>query len=143
MATERQKEAARENIAKARAVQSARAHGVKIPKQTKGLSTAEQDRLPARDFAFTKERKEPLVDAKHVRNAIARFDQVEGVTDAERDKAWQKILKAAKRYDVEVSETDWRDMFKSTKKAVPKQAKAAVPKQAKAASPKRAKAAHR
>jgi hypothetical protein len=124
MATERQKEAARENIAKARAAQSARAHGVKIPKQSKGLSTAEQDRLPAKDFAFPKERKEPLVDAKHVRNAIARFDQVEGVTDAERDKAWQKILKAAKRYDVDVSETDWRDMIKASKKA-PKRAKAA------------------
>jgi hypothetical protein len=124
MATERQKEAARENIAKARAAQSARAHGVKIPKQSKGLSTAEQDRLPAKDFAFPKERKEPLVDAKHVRNAIARFDQVEGVTDAERDKAWQKILKAAKRYDVDVSETDWRDMIKVSKKA-PKRAKAA------------------
>lgn len=123
MATERQKEAARENIAKARAVQSARAHGVKIPKQSKGLSTAEEDRLPAKDFAFPKERKEPLVDAKHVRNAIARFDQVEGVTDAERDKAWQKIIKAAKRYDVEVSETDWRDMIKVSKKA-PKRAKA-------------------
>jgi hypothetical protein len=123
MATERQKEAARENIAKARAVQSARAHGVKIPKQSKGLSTAEEDRLPAKDFAFPKERKEPLVDAKHVRNAIARFDQVEGVTDAERDKAWQKILKAAKRYDVEVSEADWRDMVKTSKKA-PKRVKA-------------------
>jgi hypothetical protein len=125
MATERQKEAARENIVKARAAQSARAHGVKIPKQGKGLSTAEQDSLSAKDFAFPKERKEPLVDAKHVRNAIARFDQVEGVTDAERDKAWQKILKAAKRYDVEVSETDWRDMFKSSKNKAPKRAKAA------------------
>ena len=125
MATERQKEAARENIVKARAAQSARAHGVKIPKQSKGLSTAEQDRLSAKDFAFPKERKEPLVDAKHVRNAIARFDQVEGVTDAERDKAWQKILKAAKRYDVEVSETDWRDMFKNSKNKAPKRAKAA------------------
>ncbi|HUB37983.1 MAG TPA: DUF6582 domain-containing protein [Streptosporangiaceae bacterium] len=125
MATERQKEAARQNIEKARAAQSARAHGVKIPKQSKGLSTAEQDRLSAKDFAFPKERKEPLVDAKHVRNAIARFDQVEGVTDAERDKAWQKILKAAKRYDVEVSEADWRDMFKSSKNKAPKRAKAA------------------
>jgi hypothetical protein len=124
MATERQKEAARENIAKAREVQSARAHGVKIPKQSKGLSTAEEDKLPARDFAFTKERKEPLTDAKHVRNAIARFDQVEGVTDAERDKAWQKILKAAKRFDVDVSESDWRDMIKTSKKAAPKRAKA-------------------
>lgn len=28
-------------------------------------------------FAFPKQRKEPVHDAEHVRNAIARFDQVE------------------------------------------------------------------
>jgi len=117
MATSRQKEAARENIAKARQVQSARAHGAKIPKQSKGLSTAEEDRLPDKEFAFPKERKEPLIDAKHVRNAIARFDQVEGVTDAERDKAWKRIIAAAKRYDVEVSESSWRELGKGKKAA--------------------------
>ena len=117
MATERQKEAARENITKARAVQSARAHGAKIPQQAEGLSTADKDRLPAKEFAFPKERKEPLPDARHVRNAIARFDQVEGVSDAERDKAWQRILKAAKRHNVDVSESDWRDLFKAGNKA--------------------------
>jgi len=123
MATQRQKEAARENIAKAREVQSERAHGAKIPKQSEGLSTAQKDKLPDKEFAFPKERKEPLTDAKHVRNAIARFDQVEGVSDTERDKAWQRILKAAKRYDVDVTEKDWRDLFKSGNKA-PKRAKA-------------------
>ena len=117
MSTTRQKEAAKKNIAKAREVQSERAHGVKIPRQTRGLSTAQEDKLPAKDFAFPKERKEPLTDAKHVRNAIARFDQVEGVTDAERDKAWKKIKTAAKRYDVDVSESDWRDLYKGNKKA--------------------------
>jgi len=115
MATSRQKEAARENIAKARQVQSARAHGAKIPKQSEGLSTAAKDRLPDKDFAFPKERKEPLTDARHVRNAIARFDQVEGITDAERDKAWRRILAAAKRYDVEVSESSWRELGKGKK----------------------------
>jgi hypothetical protein len=115
MATSRQKEAARENIAKARQVQSARAHGAKIPKQSEGLSTAAKDRLPDKDFAFPKERKEPLTDARHVRNAIARFDQVEGITDAERDKAWKRILAAAKRYDVEVAESSWRDLGKGKK----------------------------
>jgi hypothetical protein len=115
MATSRQKEAARENIAKARQVQSARAHGAKIPKQSEGLSTAAKDRLPDKDFAFPKERKEPLTDARHVRTAIARFDQVEGITDAERDKAWKRILAAAKRYDVEVSESSWRELGKGKK----------------------------
>jgi hypothetical protein len=115
MATTRQKEAARRNLEKARKVQRARARGAKVPRQTKGLSTAEQNRLPDDEFAFPKERKEPLTDAAHVRNAIARFDQVEGVSDAERDRAWTRIRSAARKFDVEVSESDWRELFEGGK----------------------------
>lgn len=115
MATTRQKQAARRNIAKAREAQSARSHGANIPRQGEGMSTAEKDELAGKDFAFPAERKEPLTDARHVRNAIARFDQVEGVSDADRDKAWKRILAAAKRFDVEVSEPDWRDLAKGGK----------------------------
>ncbi len=115
MATDKQKAAARRNIVKARETQSARAHGERIPRQGEGMSTAEKDDLGDKEFAFPKERKEPLTDARHVRNAIARFDQVEGVTDAERDQAWKRIMAAAKRYDVEVSESSWRDLAKSGK----------------------------
>jgi hypothetical protein len=115
MATERQKEAARRNIVKAREAQSARAHGKDVPRQSQGMSTAEKNREPDKEFAFPKERKEPLTDARHVRNAIARFDQVEGVSDAERDRAWKRILAAAKRYGVEVSEKSWRDLAKGGK----------------------------
>lgn len=84
MATDRQKETARQNVGKARRVQSARAQGEKVPRQGQGMSTAEKDKLPDKEFAFPEQRKEPLTDARHVRNAIARFDQVEGVSDAER-----------------------------------------------------------
>lgn len=35
--------------------------------------------------------RNPLTDARHVRYAIAPFDQVEGVTDTERDEAWKRI----------------------------------------------------
>jgi hypothetical protein len=115
MATSRQKEAARQNIAKARQAQSARAHGERVPRQSQGMSTAEEDDLKNSEFAFPQERKEPLTDARHVRNAISRFNQVEGVSDAERDKAWKRILAAAKRHDVEVSESDWRDLVKGGK----------------------------
>jgi hypothetical protein len=115
MATEKQKEAARQNIGKAREAQTARAHGKDVPRQSEGLSTVDKDKLADEKFAFPEERKEPLTDARHVRNAIARFDQVEGVTDAERDKAWKRILSAAKRFDVEVSESDWRDLAKGGK----------------------------
>jgi hypothetical protein len=115
VATTKQKEAAKKNIQKARAVESARAHGAKIPRQSTGLSTAEKDKLPDNVFAFPTEHKEPLTDAKHVRNAIARFDQVEGITDAEKDAAWKRVLKAAKKYDVDVSESSWRELGHSSK----------------------------
>lgn len=110
MATQNQKEAARKNLEKARSAQSQRAHGKDIPKQSQGLSTAEENRMSENEFAFPKERKEPLSDARHVRNAVARFNQVEGVSDDERDQAWKRILAAAKKFDVEVSEKDWREL---------------------------------
>jgi len=115
MATERQKEAARRNATKARQAQSARAHGAKVPHRAEGMSTADQNKLADQEFAFPKERKEPLTDARHVRNAISRFGQVEGVSDTERDQAWRRILAAAKRYDIEVSASDWRDLAKGGK----------------------------
>ena len=110
MATTKQKAAARRNIKKARKVQSARAHGAKVPRMSKGLSTAQQNDLPASQFAFPKERKEPLTDARHVRNAVARFDQVEGVSNTERDRAWKRIQAAAKRFGVTIEATSWREL---------------------------------
>ena len=53
--------------------------------------------MPASQFAFPRQRKEPIQDAEHVRNAIARFDQVEDVTDADRDAAWKPITAAARK----------------------------------------------
>src|SRR4051794_41105512 len=114
MATTKQKTAARRNLAKARKARSAQAKGA--PKmRSPGLSTAAKNDLSDSAFAFPKERKEPLTDARHVRNAIARFDQVEGVSDAERDRAWKRIKTAAKKYDVEVSESGWRELFRGGK----------------------------
>jgi hypothetical protein len=115
MATAKQKEAARRNLEKARQAQSARAHGKDVPRRTQGLSTAEQNQMDDSEFAFPAERKEPLSDATHVRNAIARFDQVEGVTDAERDRAWERIRLAADKFGVDVSEHDWRELFEGGK----------------------------
>lgn len=79
------------------------------------LSTQKRDRMSRDTFAFPKERKEPLNDARHVRNAIARFDQVEGVSDSERDAAWRRIRTAARKYGVEVSARGWRSLMKSGK----------------------------
>src|SRR6185369_1567527 len=76
------------------------------------LSEKQRDSLDEDQFAFPKERKEPLNNASHVRNAIARFDQVEGVSDDERDEAWKRIKKAADKYGVELSEESWRELGK-------------------------------
>jgi hypothetical protein len=78
------------------------------------LSEAQRDKLDEDQFAFPKERKEPLNDADHVRNAIARFDQVEGVSDEERDAAWKRIKKAADKHGVEVHEKSWRELGKKS-----------------------------
>src|SRR5690348_12209004 len=112
MATARQKAAARRNLKKARSVQSRRAGGQRIPKRSQGLSSRQENRMSRSTFAFPKERKEPLNDARHVRNAIARFDQVEGVSDKERDAAWRRIRTAARKYGVEVSAKGWRSLMK-------------------------------
>jgi len=74
------------------------------------LSVEERNELPNRQFAFPEQRKAPIEDAGHVRSAIARFNQVKDVSDAERDAAWARILKAAKAFGVEVTETDWREI---------------------------------
>ena len=76
------------------------------------LREKQRDRLADKEFAFPQQRKEPLEDATHVRNAVARFNQVEGVTDKERDAAWRRIERAAKKFDVELDEKDWRDLKK-------------------------------
>ncbi len=76
------------------------------------LTTSKRDDLPDSVFAFPKQRKEPLIDASHVRNALSRFDQVDDVTDADRDLAFANIKAAAKHYDVEVSEKGWRELGK-------------------------------
>ena len=74
------------------------------------LTEADRNDLPDSAFAFPTKRKEPLTDASHVRNALARFDQVKDVTEAERERAFANIKAAAKHYDVEVSEDNWEQL---------------------------------
>lgn len=115
MSPRKQKSAARRNIRRAGTAQSARAEGSRSLKRSAGLSMRQKNRMPAERFAFPKERKEPLNDAGHVRNAIARFDQVEGVSDAERDAAWRRIRAAARKHGVEVQARGWRQLMKGGK----------------------------
>jgi hypothetical protein len=79
------------------------------PHEKHGELTERSD-LPDSVFAFPKQRKEPMTDASHVRNAIARFDQTVGVSDDERKLAFANIKKAAKHYGIDVSESDWHEL---------------------------------
>ena len=79
------------------------------------LSTRERDKLPERDFAYVdSEGGEhlPIHDASHVRNALARFDQVEDVSDADRELAFANIKKAAAHYDIDVEARSWHELGK-------------------------------
>ena len=74
------------------------------------ITGASRGHIADEKFAFPKERKEPIHDAAHVRNAIARFRQVQGVSDSERDAAWKRIKSAAKKHKVELHEKSWREL---------------------------------
>lgn len=83
------------------------------------LSEKQRDSLSDGDFAFPHQQKEPLTDARHVQNAVARFDQVKDVTNAERDEAWKRIQRAARKFDVELDDQEWRDTFKRNGRSLP------------------------
>jgi hypothetical protein len=74
------------------------------------INEAKREKISSAEFAFPKQRKEPLNDAAHVRNAIARFNQVEGATNEERDEAWKRIKHAAAKFDVELKESSWHEL---------------------------------
>ena len=75
------------------------------------LDAAERDELPASAFAFPAQRKEPLTSASHVRSALARFDQVEDATDADRALAFANIRRAASYFGVDMTEQSWHDLM--------------------------------
>jgi hypothetical protein len=79
------------------------------PHEKHGKLTMQSD-LPDSVFAFPKQRKEPLTDARHTRNAAARFDQVTDVSDADRELAFANIRKAARHYDIDLSADSWNDL---------------------------------
>ncbi len=83
------------------------------------LSSKDRKELPDSAYAFPKQRKEPITDASHVKNALARFDQVEGVSDADRDLAFANIKKAAEYYGIDVEEKDWHELGKKPHTANP------------------------
>jgi len=80
-----------------------------VPHEKHGRLTTQSD-LPETVYAFPKQRKEPLTDAQHVRNAVARFDQVKDVSNEDRALAFANIQKAAAHNGVHLSENSWQDL---------------------------------
>jgi hypothetical protein len=80
------------------------------------LDAEDRKKIPAKKYAFPKERKEPLENAEHVRNAVARFNQVKDVSEAEKDAAWKRIEAAAKKFDVELGESSRKELKASKAK---------------------------
>ncbi len=64
------------------------------------LTNKEREKLPESAFAFPKERKEPLIDARHVQ-------------------AWKRIKSAARKFGVELQEKDWHELFTRNGRSVP------------------------
>jgi hypothetical protein len=83
-----------------------------MPTKSHDLSTDDRKEIDDSKFAFPDQRKEPLEDASHVRNAIARFDQVKDVSDDDREKAFHRIKAAAKKFGVDMHETHWTQLGK-------------------------------
>ena len=60
-----------------------------------------------------------ITDAEHVRNAVARFDQVIDVSDADRALAFANLEKAANYYGVNLAETSWHDLPQKSRREAP------------------------
>jgi hypothetical protein len=71
------------------------------------LSTRERDKLDRDQFAYVDRdggEHLPIHDESHVRNAISRFNQTDFQSDNARQEAAKKIVRAAKRHDIEVDD---------------------------------------
>jgi class 3 adenylate cyclase len=79
-------------------------HGFpRYPQLVARLGSSERTDLPDRAFAYVDSRgrrRLPIHDAAHVRNALARFNQVHFEDDAARDRARNRLLHAAQRHGI-------------------------------------------
>lgn len=73
------------------------------------LDTADRDKLRKSQFAYVDKEGEghlPLNDESHVRNAMARFNQTRFESQAAKERTRRKIVSAARRHGIDVSEDD-------------------------------------
>lgn len=72
------------------------------------LDEQDRDDLADREFAYVKgdERKLPIHDEAHVRNAISRFGQTDFDSADDRAAAARKVTAAAKRHGIDIDQDD-------------------------------------
>ena len=73
------------------------------------LDTADRKKLGRRQFAYVDKEGEghlPINDESHIRNAMARWNQTDFPSKTAREQARRKIVAAARRHGIEVSDDD-------------------------------------
>ena len=71
------------------------------------LTTKARDKLRSTQFAYVDSdggEHLPIHDEAHIRNAMARFNQTQFESVAAKERARKKIVAAAKKHDIEVSD---------------------------------------
>jgi hypothetical protein len=71
------------------------------------LTTKKRERLSKSQFAYVDSdggEHLPIHDEAHVRNAISRFSRTEFESKAAKERARKKILRAAERFGIDVSD---------------------------------------
>ena len=71
------------------------------------LDTKSRDKLRSSQFAYVDSNGGehlPIHDEEHIRNAMARFNQTDFESNTAKERARRKVVDAAKKHDIEVSE---------------------------------------
>jgi hypothetical protein len=71
------------------------------------LDTKARDKLRSSQFAYVDSKGGehlPINDEEHIRNAIARFNQTDFESATAKERARRKIVAAARKHDIEVSD---------------------------------------
>ena len=88
------------------------------------LDAKERARLPKEKFAYVDSAGEghlPIHDESHARNALARWNQTEFESQTAKERARKEILKAARKFGIEVDPDD--NVAKATKDLKPARTK--------------------
>ena len=73
------------------------------------LDTADREKLDKRQFAYVDKEGVghlPINDESHVRNAMARWNQTDFPSKTAKERARRKIVAAARRHGIEISDDD-------------------------------------